>query len=182
MSKYTRLDFREIYRNPWLGVQTHRIIHPNGVEGEHVLIATPPAVAAVIVDGEDVILTRQPRFGAQTDVVEIVKGGSDAGELPLAAVIRETREELGVEAAVWSSLGFGYEIPSIMQSPVELFLASEIAFVRGDQEAVESIDAVRMPFMSALRAVAAGELSDAITALALVRAAVRLGYLTMREG
>ena len=179
MATYTRLAFREIYRNPWVGVEVHQIVHPNGLHGEHVLIATPAAVGVVLVDGNDVILARQPRFGAGSDVVEIVKGGSDGHETTLEAITRETREELGISAAAWTPLGFAYEIPSIMKSPVFLFLATDLTQAEAQQEAVESIEAVRMPFCDALRAVAAQEFNDAVTALALTRAALRLGYLTI---
>ncbi|MBC5816644.1 MAG: NUDIX domain-containing protein, partial [Candidatus Eremiobacteraeota bacterium] len=92
---YERIAKRELYRNAWLAFQVHEIRHPNGLLGEHGLVDVPVASAAVIVDDDDLLLTRQARFGAQADVLEIVKGGATADEAPLARAQRESREELG---------------------------------------------------------------------------------------
>src|SRR5579884_3633979 len=123
MKTFQRLRSREIYRNPYLAVEVHEIVHPGGKTGEHALIVTPPAACVVVADGGDLLFARQPRFAAQADVVEIVKGGAEPGETPLECAQRETREELGIVAAHWSTLGRVYEIPSIVDAPVELFLA-----------------------------------------------------------
>ena len=62
---YVRLSKRELYRNPWLAVEAHEIVHPNGVPGEHVLVVAPHPCAVVVEDGGTLLFARQPRFGAQ---------------------------------------------------------------------------------------------------------------------
>jgi 8-oxo-dGTP pyrophosphatase MutT (NUDIX family) len=132
---------------------------------------TPSASAVVVIDGDDVLLTRQARYAVDRVVLEVVKGGADDGEDALAAAKRETREEIGVVATRWDSLGFVYEIPSIVERPVSLFLARDLAHVATEHEGVESIEAVRVPLRAALDAIASGEINDAVTAVALARAA-----------
>ena len=166
---YQRRSHSEIYRNPWLYVEVHQIVHPTGVAGEHLLVCTPVASGVLVVEGDDVILERQPRFGARSHQIEIVKGGADDGESPLGCAQRELREELGVTAQRWTPLGEAYEIPSIMDHPVTLFLAEELTFGATDPEQNERIDAVRMPLDAALDAAASGEISDAVTVTALFR-------------
>lgn len=152
------------------------MVHPNGLAGEHGVVVNPVASAAVVVDaGGDVILTRQARYAVDRVVLEVVKGGANAGELPLACAQREVREEIGVLAARWDALGAAFEIPSIVQEPVWLFLARELTPAPADPEANETIVAVRMPFDRALEAVLNGEIDDAVTALALMRVARVLG-------
>jgi 8-oxo-dGTP pyrophosphatase MutT (NUDIX family) len=165
---------RTTYENRWLRFEAHDMVHPNGQPGEHGVVITPRASAAVVIDGEDIILTRQARYAIDRHVLEIVKGGADAGESPQAAAERELREELGIVANRWDELGIIYEIPSIMQESVSLFLARDIRSVTSDPEDVETIIAVRMPFREAYLAAARGELNDAVTGLALLRAAQRL--------
>ena len=166
---YTRLARREIYRNPWLGVEVHDIVHPTGASGEHVLIVTPAASGVLVIDGDDCILERQPRFGARQVVLEIVKGGADEGETPLECAKRELREELGLAAKQWSPLGDAYEIPSIVDHPVTLFVATDLEQFEALPEFNERIDAVRMPVGKAVEAAASGEIVDAVTVTALFR-------------
>lgn len=167
---YERCEQRTVYENPWVRFEHHGMVHPNGQPGEHGVVVTPVASAVVALDGADVILVRQPRYAVDRLVLEIVKGGAAAGELPLACAQRELREELGYEAGRWDALGCAYEIPSIVQEPVWLFLARQLMPVRAEPEAVETIVPVRMPLDAALDAVVRGEIDDAVTALALLRA------------
>jgi 8-oxo-dGTP pyrophosphatase MutT (NUDIX family) len=154
--------------------EAHDIVHPNGRPGEHAVVVVPASSAVVVLDGDVVVLTRQARYAIDRVVLEIVKGGAAAGESAQAAAARELREELGLVAARWDDLGIVYEIPSIVETPVHLFLARDLHAVAPEPEEVETIAAVRMPFTEALLAAARGEIADAVTATALLRAAQHL--------
>ncbi|MDQ2681058.1 MAG: NUDIX hydrolase [Candidatus Eremiobacteraeota bacterium] len=169
MKPYERRSARDIYRNQWLGVEVHQIVHPNGVPGEHVLISSGRAVAVLVADEDDLLFALQPRFGAQTDVLEVVKGGADPGESMLECAQRELREELGLVAQKWESLGKLYELPSIIDNVVEVFLATDVYHVDADPEPQESIELVRISSSSAFAAAVAGKINDAVTLAALLR-------------
>ena len=183
MKAFQRLRSREIYRNPFLAVEVHEIVHPIGVPGEHVLILSPPCSAVVVADGDDLLFARQPRFGAQAEVLEIVKGGAESGETSLECAQRETREELGIVAAHWTQLGRLYEIPSLMNYAVDLFFAHGIEHVERENEgdALETIELVRVPAVAAIRAAAAGRIDDAVTVAALLRYALHANVLRFSE-
>ena len=106
---HKRLSRREVYRNPWLHVEAHQIVHPTGIPGEHVLVVTPQSCGVIVEDRDELLFTLQPRFAAQRQVIEIVKGGSEAAELPLDSAKRELREELGIVARSWSEMGTMYD-------------------------------------------------------------------------
>ena len=167
---YVRRAKRVVYENPWLRFESHEIAHPNGAPGEHGVVITPPASAVVLLDGDTVLLARQPRFAIDRLALEVVKGGRHPGEDALSCAQREAREEAGVTAKCWRSLGRAYEIPSIVQEPVALFLAERLVPAPLAPEAVERIEIVRMPFGDALCACAEGRIDDAVTAIALLRA------------
>ena len=167
---YVRRARRVVYENAWLRFEAHDIVHPNGTAGEHGVVVTPPASAVVLVDGEDVLLARQARFAVDAIVLEVIKGGRHDGEDALACAQRESREEAGVVAAHWHALGETYEIPSIVQEPVSLFLGTELSPAPLAPKAVERIEVVRMRFDDALDACADGRIGDAVTAIALLRA------------
>lgn len=180
MKTYQRLRSREVYRNPFLAIEAHEIVHPSGVPGEHVLVVSPPCSAVIVADGGDLLFTRQPRFGAQAEVLEIVKGGAEPGESALECAQREAREELGIVAVHWKELGRLYEIPSLMDSPVDLFLAHGIEHVDSQAEEVESIELVRIPQEVAIAAAASGKINDAVTVAALLRYGMSAGILVTR--
>jgi ADP-ribose pyrophosphatase len=169
MAPYRRVSKREVYRNRWIAVEAHAVVHPSGKEGEHVAIECPPPSAVLVDDGGDLLFTRQARFAISADAIEIVKGGANAGEDPLACAKRELREELGLLALSWEPLGILFEIPSIVAHPVTLFLARDIEHVVDDQEDVERIELVRVPAAEALAAASAGKINDAVTIAALFR-------------
>jgi ADP-ribose diphosphatase len=168
--RYARRAKRVVYENVWLRFEAHDIVHPNGTPGEHGLVVTPPSTAIVLVDGDVVLLVRQQRFAIDREVLEVIKGGRHAGEDALAGAQRESREEAGVIAARWFSLGIGYEIPSIMQEPVALYLGVGLTPAPPAPEEVESIEVVRMRLGDAFEACVDGRIDDAITTLALLRA------------
>lgn len=174
---YTRIANRQIYANPWVAVEVHDIRHPSGIPGEHVLVVTPQAAAVIVVDEDDLIFARQPRFGAQTETLELVKGGVGTGESVLDAAQRETREELGIVAEKWESIGEMLEIPSLVSQGVQIFVASEIYHVDVELEPQETIELVRVPKKNAFAAVVSGEISDAVTAGALLRFGLLSGSL-----
>ncbi|HTZ55141.1 MAG TPA: NUDIX hydrolase [Candidatus Acidoferrum sp.] len=166
---YRRLAQRELYRNPWVAVHVHEIVHPTGAAGEHIAIATGRASGVLVVDGEAFVLARQARFAADAPMLEIVKGGADEGETALACAQRELREELGLVATDWMPLGVAYEIPSIVEHPVSLFVARSLRKVATAPERVEAIDPVRIPIDDAYRAARDGRIDDAVTLVALLR-------------
>ena len=171
---YVRRSSRVVYENPWLRFEAHDMVHPTGVAGEHGVVVTPRASAVVLVDGGDVLLARQWRFAIDRVVLEAIKGGRHDGEDGLACAQRESREEAGVIAGRWTALGQVYEIPSIVQEPVELFVGTELRPAPLPPESVERIEIVRMPFADALDACARGIIDDAVTAVALLRAKAAL--------
>jgi len=167
---YVRRTKRVVYENSWLRFEAHAIVHPHGTPGEHGVVVTPPASAVVLVDSDVVLLVRQARFALDRVVLEAVKGGRHPGEDALACAQRESREEAGVVAERWFPLGVAFEIPSIVQAPVTLYLGVGLSPAPLAPEAVERIEVVQMPFEDALEACIDGRIDDAVTALALLRA------------
>ena len=179
MNAYQRLQKREVYRNKYLHIEVHEVVHPSGKPGEYALLVLPAASGVLVADGGDLLFARQPRFGAQAEVIEIVKGGREQGESALDCAKRETREELGVEALHWEPLGKLYEIPSIVDSPLELFLAHGVEHVDREQDDMESVELVRVPEDVAIQAAASGQINDAVTVAALLRYGLHRGRLRL---
>ena len=103
--------------------------------------------------------------------------GHDPGESPLECAQRELREELGIVASSWTELGSLFEIPSIVNEPLSLFVARDLSFETADPERQESIELVRYPIRTALHYALDGAFDDAVTVAALFRYAATKGFV-----
>ncbi len=70
----------------------------------------------------------------------------------------------------WTPLGVTYEVPSIVENPVSLFLAQgDPRSAQRSPKRLKPIDVVRIPIEDAYRACADGRIDDAVTLAALLR-------------
>lgn len=175
MSDYQRRAIRVVYENQWIALEAHEIVYPGGGDGEHAVVRTGVPSGVVVLDGAEVVLVRQPRYAAALRAVEIVKGTAEAGEDALACAKREAAEEVGAAGGRWTSLGFLYEIPSIVAAPISLFLVRECRFGATAPEKVETLETIRLPLSEAVRQALEGGLDDAVSVAALVRAEALIG-------
>lgn len=90
----------DICRARALGIQEQRPLLPRRAPVPHITVA-----AAVIQRGSQVLITRRPSNGLLGGLWEFPGGKQEAGETLPDCLLREIREELGVEIAVGSPLG-----------------------------------------------------------------------------
>lgn len=133
-----------------------------------------PGAAAVlaVTPHDDVLLVRQFRPAVRRALVEIPAGLLDVrDEDALTCAARELFEETGYRHASIELLGGIYTSAGFTDEYIHLFLARTEAEPVGTPEA--GIELLRKPFEEMVRAVRAGRVRDAKTALALLLAAAR---------
>ena len=100
---------------------------PDGQELPREQFAPGHAVAALVYDtqAQQYVLTRQFRFGAERELLEIAAGMIDKNESPETAVRREIHEELGYEidqltliVTMWPSPGTSAETIAVYYAEV----------------------------------------------------------------
>jgi ADP-ribose pyrophosphatase len=162
---------REVYRDPWIAVQIDDVIRPDGHPGIHSIVHIKPGVCVVACDAEHhVHLTEEFHYAVGRVTLEGVSGGIDAGETPLDAARRELREELGLSADTWTSLGVVDPFTANVVSPTQLFLAEGISTATGNPEGTERIQCIRVPLADAVAMVIGGRITHAPTCVLLLRA------------
>jgi ADP-ribose pyrophosphatase len=103
---------RTVYKNPpFLSVQQHTVELPDGqVIEDWSWVITPDYVNVMAITPEkQVALFRQTKYGIEGESLAPVGGYIEEGETPLQAARRELREEMGMVASDWQSLG-GYRV------------------------------------------------------------------------
>ncbi len=163
-------NVREIHRGRIIHLFVESVTLPNGHRLDLEIVRHPGAAAIVALTGQDeVLLVRQFRHAAGGYIYEIPAGKLD-GEAPDVCARRELAEEAGVEAAAWEPLGSILTTPGFSDEVIHLFLARELRPVPQRLEADEVLTVERVPFARALEMCASGEIRDAKSMCALLRA------------
>jgi ADP-ribose pyrophosphatase len=168
------LSTETIFDGRIVHLQRHKVRLPNGEEAVRELIVHQGAVAIVAIDDEQqVLLVKQFRTGSQSILYEVPAGLLEKGEDPKEAAIREMREETGYRPYQIESIGGIYLSPAYNTEFVQLF------FVRGyesDPERLENdkdefVEVLRIPFSEAIAMIDQGEILNATSVTALLKAA-----------
>lgn len=125
------------------------IVHfrrPSGLVVRREVIAHPGAVVMVPVEGDHVLMVRQPREVVGERLIELPAGKLDQpGESPLECARRELAEEVGRAAATWEDLGGFYTAPAILDEYIHCFLATGLTEIDHEPIPDEEIEVVPWP-------------------------------------
>jgi ADP-ribose pyrophosphatase len=160
------------WRGAFLEVVTEKVELPNGNVVDLDIVRHPGAAAVVpFVSDDEVLLIRQYRYATGGTLWEVPAGKLDPGESPEACARRELEEEAGCRAGRLEPLGAMWASPGFTDEKIHLFAGFDLTQVPQRLEADEVIELERMPFSRALDLVWSGELTDAKSQLALLKAA-----------
>jgi 8-oxo-dGTP pyrophosphatase MutT (NUDIX family) len=165
------LSTKVVYQNAWIRVREDAVIRPDGLPGIYGVVETRMATGVVALTPEDeVYLVGQYRYALDRYSWEIIEGGSDGDESALDAAVRELREEAGIEADHWVPLGPEIHLTNCHSNERGyLFLASGLRHVGAEPDGTEQLALRKVPVAEALAMVDSGEISDAMTIMALLR-------------
>lgn len=129
------------------------------------LIQHPESVTIVAIAGDEIVLVRQTRPGANGTTLELPAGCLENGETPEQAAARELAEECGLAAGTWRALGSFWAAPEYSTERVHAFEATGLLAVGSPGlDADEDVVVERLPLKGVIE-----QLSDAgsLGALAL---------------
>jgi len=160
------------YQDPWVMLLKDSVVFPDGRQGSYVRLLSShreSGVAVLPLLGSDVALIEHFRHATRAWHWEIPRGGGEAGLVGADNAVKELQEELGAPARELVPLGRIHPDSGILAGTVLLYAARIDAV--GELQHAEGIRRVRVvPFATAEKMAAAGEITDAFTITALYRA------------
>ncbi len=144
----------------------------NGDTVTRELVIHPGGVCVVpVTDNGEILMVKQFRYPFQTVLTELPAGKLEFGEDHRAAGLRELKEETGAVCEKFEYLGVCYPSVAYLTEKIHMYLATGLTFEKQSLDEDEFLDVVKVKFEDAVKMVMDGELPDAKTQCAILKAA-----------
>lgn len=147
------------------------VINPGGGKNQYGYVHFKNRAVAILPIDEhgNTWIVGQQRYTLGAWSWELPMGGAPMHEKPLAAAKRELQEETGLCAQSWTEVMQLHTSNSITDEIAHVFVAKELTEGETNFEETEDIAVRKLPLGDAVTMVMDGEITDAISASALLR-------------
>jgi 8-oxo-dGTP pyrophosphatase MutT (NUDIX family) len=161
-----------VYDNPWINVTHRQVINPSGGDGIYgVVHFKNVAVGIVPLDEHGYTwLVGQYRYTLEQYCWEIPEGGAPLGTSTLEAAQRELLEETGITARHWVPLLELHTSNSVTDEYGVAYVARGLSYGDAQPEETEALQLRRLPLSEAVDMVLRGDITDALSMVALLKA------------
>lgn len=165
--------FKEyIYNGKIINLRRDEVLLPDGRKSTREVIEHSGGVGVIAVDSRmNVTLVRQFRYPYSEATLEIPAGKKEPGEDPLTCGKRELYEEAGITADDYCFLGKIYPTPGYTNEVIDIFLATGLHRGENHPNDGEFVDLVTMSLRELTDLVMRGDIPDAKTQIAALKAA-----------
>jgi 8-oxo-dGTP pyrophosphatase MutT (NUDIX family) len=173
---WTTLASKPVYDNPWIAVREDQVLRPDGTPGIYGVVQFKNRAVGVLAYEEgDIYLVGQFRYTLNQYSWEIPEGGCPEDEDPLDAAKRELQEETGFTASNWELLGTSHLSNSVSDELALWYLATDLTPGERKPDGTEELEVRRVRVDEALRMVLSGDITDAISMMAILQLALQSG-------
>lgn len=165
------IERKSIYKGRIVNLSLDKVELPNGRVCELEMIRHQGAAAVVPVDEErNVLMVKQYRYASGGWLLEVPAGKLDGGEAPEVCATREVEEETGFKPDKLIPMGWIFTTPGFTDEKIWLYLAKNLEPSKQDLQTDEVLTVEKMPFSDAFNMALKGEIQDAKSICALLRA------------
>lgn len=170
-----RLSREDKFQGKILSVHVDKVLLPNGDVADREVVDHVDGVAVLPLDERNNVLTvTQYRYVFGRTLLEIPAGKLDPGEDPVSGALRELKEETGAVPDVFLPLGRILPAPGCYGEVLHLFLAKGLRMEEQALDQDEFLQVERIPFSEMVHRCLNGEIEDAKTVAAVLKAKVQL--------
>jgi 8-oxo-dGTP pyrophosphatase MutT (NUDIX family) len=172
---WTVLASRVAYANPWVTVHHDDVLDPNGRPGVYGVVRPRNWALGVLplFDDGTTVLVGQYRYALGRYSWEMPEGGGAKDVDPLDGIVRELREETGLQAGAWFELSRMTLSNSITDELAIHWLAWDLTEGAAEPESTEELASWRLPFAELVDLVLDGTVHDSMTVAAVLATEVR---------
>ncbi len=180
---WTTLRERIAYETPWIRVDHHEVLDPNGNESVYGVIHFARwAVGILPLDNEmNTWIVGQHRYPLDAYSWEMPEGGGDKDVPPLESAKRELREETGIEAERWTEILQMDLSNSASDEQAIIYVARGLTFHEPEPDSDEELAQRKLPFEELYQMVMRGDVRDAMTVAAVLKVKLMLERGELRE-
>lgn len=169
------LSREDKFQGKILSVHVDEVELPNGNTSIREVVDHVDGVAVLALDDRNNVLTvTQYRYVFGRPLLEIPAGKLDPGEAPATGALRELREETGAVPDVFLPLGSILPSPGCFSEVLHLFLARGLHMEQQALDEDEFLNVERIPFNEMVHRCLTGEIQDAKTVAAVLKAKIQL--------
>lgn len=166
-----KLRTLEEYKGRIIDLRVDEVELPNGNRGVREIVDHPGGVAVIPIDEAGfVYCVRQYRYAFGKHMLEVPAGKLERGEDPAACAVRELSEETGLRAGQITYLGQLYPSPGFCKEVLHIYLGRELSFGQNHPDDDEFLDVEKIHLVELADRVVRGEISDAKTIVAVLKA------------
>lgn len=121
-----------IHENPWYKIRKDELTWPNGKPGQFFVAEFPGSTCIICIHNGSVLTVTQHRHTIDRTSIELPMGGRRKDEEPIDCARRELREEAGIVADSWKSLGSYFSLNGATNMEMHVFLAQDISEIENE--------------------------------------------------
>ncbi len=176
MSSWQKISSKLVYQNPYCQYFEDQVITPDGRRSIYYQDTSLHRAVTIVPldDRQNLYLIKENKY-LPGEIITLPAGVSKKGENLLKTAKRELKEEAGLKAKKWQSLGYFWAAPGRSTHKGWIFLAQELTEDKQRLEGGEVIEVIKIPFKKAIEMIKNGKITDAWAIIPILKTKLFLG-------
>ena len=169
------IESERLYEGAILNLRRDKVTASSGTAYREIVEHNGAVAIVALTEDNNIVMERQYRYACGRAILEIPAGKIDTGETdPVAAAVRELREETGYTASEIIHLGDCNPSCAYSEEVIHLYLMRGLTKGERELDDDEVIELIEMPFDEVYEMGVRGEIVDSKTLAALLMTKGRL--------